>query len=294
MLQHPLVLLLQMTFDKYQRDNVPGLAAALAYFAIFSIFPLLLALTSLAGFIVDPERFDVQEQILQLFGSPEVRDLVEQTLEQFTANRVGAGLIGAATLLFAATGIFGALTRSAKEIWETRVVAESGSIKTAVLAMAIEKAIAFGLLFACAALIVVSVLANVALGLVSAYTDWVPFNALLLRLAQIGITVVLLTVVFAVLYKVLPGPVATWGDIWPAAIIAAALFTALQLLAEQIFGRINFSAFGVLGGAMTLLLWIYFCAQIFLVGVELSYAWAHVFGSRREGGPQRGPSGNRS
>lgn len=282
MFDHPLVRMVQLALDKYQRDNVGTLAAALAYFAIFAIFPLLLVVISLVGFFIDPTRFDIEEQLLSLVGSPEVRDLIAQTLRHFTETRVGAGLIGVGTLVFAATGIFGALTQTFKVIWDARLIVEGGNIKTAVTNMVVEKLIAFALLLGCAALIMVAVLGNVALSLLSAYTDWSVFDGtLLLALGQSALTVTLLTVAFAVLYKVLPKRLPAWGDVWPAALVAAVAFAVLQRLAELIFGMFNFSSFGVLGGAMALLVWIYFSAQILLVGGELSYAWAHTFGSRR-------------
>jgi membrane protein len=282
MLNHPLVRMVQLVLDKYQRDNVGGLSAALAYFTIFSIFPLLLVVISMVGFFVDPSRINVEEQLLALIGSPEVRDLIAQALSHFTETRVGVGLLGVGTLLFAATGIFGALTRTFKVIWEARIIAGSGTFKVALITMVVEKLVAFGLLAGCAALIMASVVGNFALTLLSAYTDWLPMNAILLRLAQLSLMIGLLTVAFAVLYKVLPDRLPAWGDVWPAAFVAAVAFTALQELAELIFSRVNFSSFGVLGGAMTVLLWIYLCAQILLVGGELSYAWAHVLGSKRE------------
>lgn len=281
LLNRPLVRMARMVMDKYQRDNVGTLAAALAYFTIFSIFPLLLVVVSLVGYVVDPEEFEVQQQLLALIGSPEIRELVEQTLVHFTETRGAAGLIGAVTLLFAATGIFGALSRTFKVIWENRLIVEGGNIRTAVTRAVREKLIAFGLLAGAAALILAAVLGNFALSLVGSYTDFWGFDALLRRLAQLAIMITLLTIAFAVLYKALPGGLPAWGDVFPAALIAAVAFTAMQYLAELIFGQLNFSSFGVLGGALALLTWIYFSAQILLIGGELSYAWAYVFGSRR-------------
>jgi membrane protein len=130
-------------------------------------------------------------------------------------------------------------------------------------------------------LILAAVVGNLALSLLGAVTDRLIFNSLLLRAGQLALTLLLLTVAFAVLYKVLPRPLATWGDVWPAALLAALLFYGLQRLAELIFAMFNFSSFGVLGSAMALLTWIYFCCQILLIGVEISYAWAHTLGSRR-------------
>lgn len=282
---HPLVRIVRLTLEKYQRDNVGGLAAALAYFTIFSIFPLLLVVISLVGFVVDPERFNVQDQLLALIGSPEVREVIAQTLSHFAETRVGAGLLGVVTLIFAATGLFGALTQTFKTIWDTRLAGGDGGIKTALTGLVLERLTAFALLVGIAALILVAVLGNVALSLLSAYTDWLPLNSLLLRLAQRGLTIALIALAFATLYKVLPGPIPQWRDVWPAALVAAMLFTILQQMAELIFGRVNFSSFGVLGGAMLLLLWIFISSQILLIGGELSYAWTHVLGSKKGAAP---------
>jgi membrane protein len=147
--------------------------------------------------------------------------------------------------------------------------------------MVLNRLIAFGLLLGCAGLILAAVVGSVAINLMSAYTDWLPLNSLLIRVAQLSLTIGLLTVAFAVFYKVLPYPLPAWRDVWIAALVAAILFTALQDLAELIFGMLNFSSFGVLGGAMMLLTWIYFCGQVILIGGEISYAWAHVLGSKR-------------
>jgi membrane protein len=282
MRDHPLIRLGQITLDKYQRDNVGGLAAALAYFTIFAIFPLLLVVLSIVGFVVDPERFDVEQQLIGLIGSPELRELISQTLAHFSDTRVGTGLFGVVTLFFTASGIFGVLRRTFMIIWESRLIVESGNIKTAVLRMLLARLVAFGLLFGIAGLILAAVVGNLILSLFVAYTNWMPLNALLLLLAQRALTISLISVAFATLYKVLPGNgIARWRDVWPAAIMAAIVFALVQQLAELIFGQINFSSFGVLGGAMALLMWIYISSQILLVGGEVSYAWAHVFGSRR-------------
>jgi membrane protein len=153
----------------------------------------------------------------------------------------------------------------------------------------VNRLIAFGLLLSCALLVLAAVLANFALSLMTAFTDWLPYSSVLLVLAQLALTVLVLTIAFAGLYWVLPYPLAAWGDVWPAALIAAVLFTALQQLAELIFSLINFASYGALGGAMTLLLWIYLCAQILLVGAEISYAWAHIIGSRADRPPPPQP-----
>jgi len=275
------VRLVRFVLDKYERDNCGMLSAGLAYFAIFSLFPLILVVLSLVGFFVDPTTYAVQEQLLNLIGSDDIRDLVTETLQHFNDNRVSVGLLGFVTLFFVATGIFGALSRAFRVIWEVKP-AEGASIRAAVLNAVLSKVLAFGMVVGAAALILISALSGVLIGLVASYTDWLPWPSVVLRLGQPVITLVLLSVGMAALFKFLPGRPVPLRDVWPAAIIAAVLFTALQAFAGLIFGLINFSSFGALGGAMALLTWIYFCCQVILVGGELSFAWANLFGSLRK------------
>jgi membrane protein len=282
MQKHPLLRVAQLTFEKYQRDDVGSMAAALAYFTIFSIFPLLLVTISLIGFFVNAASFNVQQQILTQVGSPEVRALIIQTLTQFSESRVNAGLLGFGTLFLGATGIFGALDRAFDVIWEARGKPGPGGLRATLTTLLVDRLIAFGLLLGCAGLILLSSLANFALGLLSAYTTWLPQGNLLLRLGQPLITLALITLALAVLYRVLPTQHAAWRDVWPAAFVAALLLAALQALAGLIFSMIDFSSYGAVGGGMTLLLWIFFCGQVILIGGEISFAWAHVLGSKTE------------
>lgn len=284
MLDHPLVRVGRLAFEKYGRDDVGSLAAALAYYTIFSLFPLILMTLSIVGFVVDPAAFDVQRQLLQLVGSAELRDLITQTLEGLQANRVGAGLLGLGSLLLGATGIFGALDRAFDVIWEAKGGAAQRGLRATVTAVVLDRMVAFALLLLCAALIMVASIGNVVIGLLGPYIDWLPNNALLMGWARQLLTVALLTVALAVIYHALPRPHASWGDVWAGALVAAVLFVVLQALAGLIFSLIDFSAYGAIGGAMTLLMWIFFCAQIILVGGELTYAWARVLGSRRAEG----------
>ena len=276
-----LVRLVRYTLDKYERDNCGMLSAGLAYFAIFSLFPLILVVLSLVGFFIDPNTYAVQEQLLNLIGSDDIRDLVTETLQHFNENRVSVGLLGFVTLFFAATGIFGALSRAFRVIWEVKP-AEGASIRAAVLNAVLSKVVAFEMVVGAAALILISALSGVLISMVASYTDWLPWPSVVLRFGQPVITLVLLSIGMAALFKFLPGRPVPLLDVWPAAIVAAVLFTALQAFAGLIFGLINFSSFGVLGGAMALLTWIYFCCQVILVGGELSFAWANLFGSLRK------------
>ncbi|MFQ3631198.1 YihY/virulence factor BrkB family protein [Roseiflexus sp.] len=277
----PVIRLIRLTLTRRQRDRVGDMAAAISFFAIFSIFPLLLVVFSIVGFIVDPQHLTIERLQIDLIVSPEIAGLIVQTLTHFSETRVGAGLLGSGTLLLSATGLLSTLARFFNQIWDVSIPNRKAGIKTTVVSIIVDRLTSFALLLGIAALILAAALGNLALSLLAAYTEWQPLNSRLIPVFQIALAVALLTVGFSLLYKVLPNYLPSWRDVWPAALSAAIAFIALQSLVGLIFAQIDFSSFGVLGSAMTLLLWIFLSFQIFLIGGELSYTWSHVFGSRK-------------
>ncbi|WP_129674037.1 YihY/virulence factor BrkB family protein [Candidatus Chloroploca sp. Khr17] len=282
-LANPVVRLGQVTVAKYQKDLVNNLAAAIAYFAVFSFFPMILVVVSLVGFLIDVDSVEVQEQLLVLVGSDEVRALITQTLANFRDNRLNAGLLGFATLFMTASGIFAALSRSFDVIWEIRpgMNGKKPGLVAAAVAMLLNRLAAFAMLLISAAVILLAMMANVAMSIVGSYTDWLPGQDLLYLLGQVGVTLVLLTLVFAAMFKLLPSQRIYWRDVFPAAFIASIGFALLQSVASLIFANINYASYGAVGGMMTLLLWIFLSAQVILVGGEISFAWTYIFGTRK-------------
>lgn len=270
-----------MAVEKYQRDDCASLAAGLAYFALFSFFPLLLVLLSLVGFVVDPDAVEVRQQLLRLIGTPELRELVTQTLEHLSENRLNAGLFGFVTLLVGATGMFDALNKALDRIWEVSP-AQARSFRAAIGHALLERLVASGLVFCGALLILLAGLASLLLSLAASLSAWLPRSDLLVQLGQLAISLGVLSAALAALFRFLPDRRVRWGDVLPAAVTTAALFLALQAAVGAIFARINYASYGAVGGAMTLLLWIYLCCQVLLVGGELAYAWARVYGSLRD------------
>lgn len=281
--------MLKFAFEKWQRDDCATIAASLAYFALFSLFPLILVVLSIIGFVIDPREFEVRQQIIELIGSEQVRDVVTQTLEHLSENRVNTGLIGFVTLLLAASGIFGALDRAFDTIWEVRTADQSnqGGIVATLKGLLQQRLLAFSLVLGCALLILLAVLSSVAVTALGSYTAWLPGQVLLLQIAQFAVAAVLLTLALTALYRVLPGRVVAWGDAWPAALVAALLFAALQRLAGVILGLTNYATYGAVGGVMTLMVYIYLTFMVLLLGGELSYAYARSFGSMSRGEGER-------
>lgn len=277
-----LVRLMQLAIEKWGRDDCGNLGAALAYFALFSLFPLLLVILSLVGFFVDPNEFAVQQRLLDAVGSEQVRELITQTLQSLNQNSTSTGLIGFATLLLAASGIFGVLDKNFDVIWEVR---QPENQKTGIVAMVLtvikDKLVSFALVLGCVLLMLLSVMSTVLVTAVSTFTDWLPGQGFVLQTLQFLVSLALLALAFGSLFKVLPSRRIKVRDVIVPALIAALLFTVLQKVVGIYLSRANYASYGAIGGVMALMVWIYLSSLVLLFGGELSYAWAHVFGSMR-------------
>lgn len=288
------VQLLIKTGLKWDQDNCPGMAASLSYFALFSLFPLLLIALSVVGWLVGPntEAFVVIQKTAGQYIPPEARELILGTLVSLNSNSVGAGIIGFLLLLFAASAVFGVLRASVNRIWRSPSrVTESGSVVKMALFFILNKLFAFLLVFGSTVLLLTSLLSNIAikvtLELMTTLQTLFPlikFDELeLTRGLQISSSFLVLALTACLLYKVLPAVRVAWNDVWLSALLVAAVLTGLQQLVSNsvisIGGR--FLSYGVIGSVMILLLWIFLAFQIFLFGCVLSYEYAHLFGSRR-------------
>jgi membrane protein len=289
----PVQLLIQ-TGLKWDRDNVPGMAAALSYYALFSLFPLLLVLLSILGALVGPETeaFRTIQSAIVRYLPPEVHDLIKDTVVALNNNSVGAGIVGSALLLWASTTVFSILRQSVNRIWQAPNRASgSGSVLQMVLFFVTNKLFAFLLVLGTALLMLTSLVSNIVvkalIGLATTFVDTFAFIQVdelqLARGLQTGSSVLILALAICILFKVLPSIPLSWNDVWLGALVAASLLVGLQQLTTNsvvsIGGR--FLSYGVIGSVMILMLWIFLTCQIFFIGCELSYVYAHLFGSRR-------------
>ncbi|MEM8779280.1 MAG: YihY/virulence factor BrkB family protein [Cyanobacteria bacterium P01_G01_bin.49] len=290
-----IVQLLTRTLIKWQQDECLEMGAALAYYALFSLFPILLVILSITGLIFGPDT-SAYIQILRFAKSAlplEAYKIVESTLVNINESSLGAGIIGFVILFVTASRIFGALNRAMDKIWKVHEHKDRriGFIWQ-VLDFIKNQVVAFLLVLSSTALLLISLVSNIALKVilkllrnVEQIVGWIQFDeALLWNSLQPGITFLLLTLVIMILFKTLPSTRIKWGDIWIGALITVSLFSLLQGLVSSGVIRIGeqFRAYGVIGGVMVLLLWIYLTCQIFFLGCEFTYVYAHLFGSRRQ------------
>ncbi|HIK46198.1 MAG TPA: YihY/virulence factor BrkB family protein [Leptolyngbyaceae cyanobacterium M65_K2018_010] len=289
------VQLLVQTGLKWDRDNVPGMAAALSYYALFSLFPLLLVITSILGALIGPnsEAFQSLEFIIERFLPTEAHALVKETLISLNQNSVGAGIVGTVLLVFMASTIFVILKRFVNQIWQSPSrVTQAGSVPEMVLFFVTNKLSGFLLVFATALLLLVSMVVNIGvriiLELIVNFQDRLPLIQLdelqLTRALQVSSSLLVLALAICILFKILPNLDLSWNDVWLAALITAAALIILQQLVSNSVISIGsrFLSYGVIGSVMILMLWIFLACQIFFFGCELSYVYAHLFGSRRQ------------
>lgn len=293
----PVQLLIQ-TGLKWDRDNGPGMAAALSYYALFSLFPLLLVILSVLGALVGPQTeafYTIQVAIVR-YLPPEVHELVRDTVIALNENSVGAGIIGFGLLFWAASTIFSILRQSVNKIWQSpNRASEAGSMVQMVMFFITNKLFAFLLVLATALLMLTSLVSNIVIKTIlelvqtfgAAFT-LIEINELLLtRGLQASSSILILALAICVLFKVLPTINLAWRDVWLGALLTAVLLVGLQQLASSSVVSVGsrFLSYGVIGSVMILMMWIFLACQIFFVGCEFSYVYAHLFGSRRHRTP---------
>jgi membrane protein len=289
----PIQLLIQ-TGIKWDQDNCSGMAASLSYFALFSLFPLLLVILSIIGFLIEPNSpaFQQIQESINRFLPAEVHDLIKGTIVSLNENSVGAGIVGFAVLLWTASSVFAILRNSVNKIWQSPSRAsETGSIFKMMLFTITNKLFSFLLVLGTALLLLTSLLSNIAikaiLKLVATFQDTFAFIKIdelqLTKGLEASSSFLILAIASCVLFKILPSIYVQWQDIWLGALLTALLLVGLQQLVSNSVITIgsHFLSYGAIGGVMILLLWIFLTCQIFLLGCVFSYIYAHLFGSRR-------------
>lgn len=281
------------TIVKWQEDQCLEKGAALAYYAIFSFFPILLVILSIFSLILGSKNY-IYDQLLFFAKNalpPEAYKIVVITLLDLNKSSIGAGLIGFIILFVTASRIFSALDQSVDKIWKVHHQQQVSLNWLGIIIKYIKDTVfAFLLLLSTAFLILLSFVSNFAikiiLGLlknVEQTITWVKVDeALLWNSLQVTITFILLCLVVLVLFKILPSTRLKWSDLWLGSILTVGLYSLVQTLVSSGVIRIGeqFRAYGVIGGFMVLLLWIFLTFQIFFLGCEFTYVYTHLFGSR--------------
>lgn len=283
-----LLLLLRDTVSAFMQDRATIYAAGLAYYTVFSLAPLLVFVVTVAGFFIG--RSAASEQIIVQLGlivGAELGGFLEELLDALN-DQSSAGTITAVSLiglLFGATGIFNQIKNSVNILWGLVPRRPRGA--RGYLQMARSRAIPFLMVFLFGLLLSAVVLIDTVLGLVQSRLA-VFFPELAAALPSLGrILVPALTLVtFVLIYKLLPDARVRWRDLWPGALLATLLFLVGRLLLVFFLDYSNTgSAFGAAGSLVVLLVWVFFSANLLLLGAEFVKLYTTRFGQPIRPGP---------
>jgi membrane protein len=279
--QTSVVQLLKDTVSEWSEDKVPRLAAALAYYTAFALAPLLLIAISVAGLVFGREAAS-NEISLQLSGllGPSAAESVNTMVEAAGANKGGgilASIIGIATLLFAASGVFGELQDSLNTIWEVQPKPNQGFLATIK-----QRFFSFTMVVGVGFLLLVSLVISAALGALGGIVAGEQADqSLIWKVVNFVVSFGVITLLFALIYKVLPDVKIEWRDVLVGAIVTALLFTLGKAAIGWYLGRPGTtSTYGAAGSFVALLLWVYYSAQILFFGAEFTQVYAKAYGSQ--------------
>jgi membrane protein len=258
------------------------MGAALSYYTVFSMAPLLLIVIAIAGLVfgADAARGEIFGQLRGLMGADAAK-AVEGILVSVSKPSEGitATVIGFAVLLVGATSVFGELQNALDRIWRAPARDTTSSVWSLVRA----RLLSLGMILGIAFLLMVSlVLGAVMSALGKWWGGWFGDWESVAQIANLIIGYVLTTGVFAMIYKLMPRVHVHWHDVWLGAFVTALLFTIGKFLIGLYIGKSSVaSGFGAAGSLVIVLVWVYYSAQIFLMGAEFTWVYARTFGSMR-------------
>ncbi len=263
-------------------DYAPSMGAALAYYTMFSIAPLLLIVISIAGLVFGEEaaRGEILLQLRGMMGEEGART-VESLLQSVSkpTHSAAATVVGAFMLLLGATTVLAELQSALDRIWRAPVRKPTSGLWD----MLRSRLLSFGMILGIGFLLMVSLIASAAIAALGKW--WSPvFEGwkLLASAVDFGVSLAMMTVLFAMIYKLMPRVHIRWRDVWIGAAVTALLFDIGKFLIGLYIGRSSVaSTFGAAGSLVVVLMWIYYSAQIFLLGAEFTWVYAHTYGSRK-------------
>ena len=272
--------MLVKTVADWNADNGQQKGAALAYYTIFSLAPLLLIAMALAGMVVGHGATHdfVMAQLRTMIGHEGARtvDALLLNISQPGASKA-ASAIGVFVLLLGASGMVGELQSSLNEIWKAqpRESSLATTIQTRLLSLAFVLAVGF--------LLVVSLVLSAIVAALEKYlAERLTLPAFVLQIMDMAVCFSLITFLFAMIYKILPETRIAWRDVWMGAVVTSFLFTIGDAFLGLYLGKFSgASAFGAAGSVVLILVWTYYCAQILYLGAEFTHVYAETGGSRK-------------
>ena len=270
--------LIEVTILECQKDNTPLIAAGLAFYALLSLAPALWVVVGVAGIVYGREaaRQEVVDS-LRSVADPRIARVVGNILDQLAGGGSYVTVLGAASMLFGATLVFAALQDSLNFIWDVPS-RDRGYVRDYL----VKRVLSFALVLLVGLYLFISVLARAALAVVERFIpSRLPVAGILVDFVGFSASFVLLTLLFAVLYRTLPDREILWRDVWIGAVVTAALVGVGKALIALYLGHATLSsAYGTAGSLIVFLLWMYYSSQVFLFGAEFTEVYARLGGGR--------------
>ncbi len=274
------ISLLKQTFTEWQEDKAPTLAAALAYYTVFSLAPLLIIVIAIAGLVfgADAAQGQIVAQLQSLIGkdgAQTVQDLIVKASEP--KSGMIATIVGIATLLWGASNVFTNLKEALNTIWNVSPPPGRG-----IWGFLQDRVLSFAMILGIGFLLLVSLVLSAVLAAVSYWLNGLlQLPVGIWQIVDFAISFGVVTLLFALIYKLLPDVDLAWNDVWIGAAITSMLFTiGKSLIGVYLGGSGIASTYGAAGSFVIILLWINYSAQILFLGAEFTQVWANRYGSR--------------
>jgi membrane protein len=271
--------LLKQTISEFGNDKAPRLGAALAYYTIFSLAPLLLIVIAIAGlaFGHDAAQNKIFEQLRGVLGpaaAASVQDMVANAAKPKSGTV--ATIIGIVTLIFGASGVFGQLKDALNTIWDVEPRKGAG-----VMILVKDRFLSFAMVLGVGFLLLVSLVIDTAITAIGTYaSDRLPGGEVLWHAAELIFSLCVITMLMAMIFRLLPDFKIEWRDVWLGAAITSLLFVLGKFALGIYFAKSAVgSSFGAAGSLVIVLLWVYYSAQILLFGAEFTQVYARAHGS---------------
>jgi membrane protein len=276
-----LAVVLRRAIAGWWNDNVPHLGAALSYYTLFSLAPILIVAMSIAGLAFGAEavRGEIVGQIDGLVGhdgAVAVQAMLEGASKP--SSSIPATIIGVITFFLGATGAFLELQTALNAIWRVKPKVSPNFLR----ALVIDRLISFGLVVAVGFLLLTSLLVSAGLAALDKYMGQAfPGVAIVWQALNVLVSLGVISVMFAMIYKLLPDVDLAWSDVWVGGLVTAGLFTLGKLLIGLYLGTSSLaSSYGAAGSVIVLLVWVYYSAQVVLLGAEFTREYVKEFGRK--------------
>jgi membrane protein len=272
--------LLKAGVSAFIDDNALSRGASMAFFAVTSMAPILLIVVAIAGLAFGEAAAQnaIVEELTSLVGRQSA-EVLQDAIKGASDKKSGvlASVIGAMTLLISASGVFGEMQSALNAIWKIKPTSMT------ILSFVRARAASLGLVAALGFLLMASLVVSAGIAALGNVIDsWLPFGVLIIGALNGVISFLLLSILFATIFKVLPDLPLEWRDVLVGAVVSALLFNAGKYLIGFYLGSSAVaSTYGAAGALLVVLLWVYYSSEVFLLGAELTRAYSVRHGSQR-------------